>query len=321
MSKLKFIAFNGFPFHYEMIGLILDFCKTYEFEITIVNKNPDLSWIRVYQQKYSFQIMQSIPPKHILTTNYDYIILLTDDDIHFPDSDIIPSKTYCFDHHINNRRPCIPIEHHIPIFPFATKNIISYSLPIFQYIDYSSKQDMLKKNTRPRIVFLGNNNLHHYLSIHHILQNAMDFDIHIINRHIPRSNIFLPKNIYLHENISAESMFDFLVSSQYVGFLCDESSEHYQSVRMTASIPLAFTTGCKLFLPKEMNRQLRLTSIVEYDTINKPFVLDTHPCLKSTFQERDRLVRKRDDCLHPVFYRHLRGHDVKTGKEEKEKSV
>ena len=137
----KILVYNGFPFHYEMIGFILDFSNKYNIEVTLVNKIMNSEWIELYKQKYKFEYLDILPSKEELN-NYLIILLLTDDDMSFPNS-LINNKTVCIDHYYKNRRP--QINYHIPIIPF-NENISDYALPIFEYIDYETKIKILSKN-------------------------------------------------------------------------------------------------------------------------------------------------------------------------------
>jgi hypothetical protein len=300
--KIHILAFNGFPFHYEMIGFILDFCQKYDYEITTINAVSSPQWMSFYKSKYIFHQIYTLPSKQELVDKYDVVLLLTDDDYKFPNFFINFQNTYCIDHHYSIRRPQIKYEHHIPISPFFSRDVSLYALPIFDYIDLERKQQNIDKNKKPIITFLGDTNIPFITRIHSIIINTEDFDIYVINRTMTEINDSLPENVHLFENIDSTLMFQLLSDSSYMGFLVDPSHEQYQCFRSTATIPISFTTGCKLFLPKNMNQYLKLTSIIEYDSIDIPFSLPTDPSLETTFQERKRLLSIRDECLHKTFH-------------------
>jgi hypothetical protein len=54
----KILVYNGFPFHYGMIGFILDFSDKYNIDITLVNKIMNNEWIELYKKKYKFKYLQ-----------------------------------------------------------------------------------------------------------------------------------------------------------------------------------------------------------------------------------------------------------------------
>ncbi len=288
--KHKILVYNGFPFHYEMIGFILDFSKTHNIEVDVVLSHIDNGWIEVYKTKYTFHILSKLP----LELDYSFVLLLTDDDRSFPNS-IINENTVCIDHYYQNRRDII--KHHIPIAPFNDDTYL-YAFPIFDYITYEDKMDILSKHKRPIITILGSNSLPYEYNTLSIIDNINEFDIYIINRSIPKQYINLP-NVFLFENISATKLFELLIVSTYMCYIPNNSSNAQTQKKchsISASEPLSFTTGCKLMIPVCMNKYLRLTSIVEYvDEVH--IVLDKTPSMIETFHERDRLITIRDKSL------------------------
>ena len=294
-NKKEILIYNGFPFHYEMFGFILDFCNKYKINATIVNKFNDEKWIELYKKKYEFNCLQTLPLNDDLN-HYLFVLLLTDDDMSFPNSHI-NSNIVCIDHFYQNRRPLI--KYHIPIIPF-NNDINNYVLPIFEYIDYNTKIEIIKQNNRPIITFIGSSGIPQNKNALSIISNLNDFDIYIINRHIDKNldYIKLP-NIYLFENISATEMFKLLLSSNYICYIPNNTSNSINQQKkyaMTACLPLSFSTGCKLIFPEEMNNFLKLESIIKYNE-NSIINLDTNPSLIETFKERDRLLITRDNSI------------------------
>jgi hypothetical protein len=289
----KILAYNGFPFHYEMIGPILDFGAKYNIEVSLVQKYPDNSWIDIYKSKYKFNILDSLPSD---LDHYLFVLLLTDDDMSFPDN-LINENTVCIDRMNINRRP--QINHHIPIMPFKDNNTDSYLLHVFNYVSYDYKINVLSKQKRPVISFVGNNTLPTDINSLFFIDNINDFDIYIINRHIPKDYINLP-NVYLFENISANKLFELLTVSTYICCIPNNNtllSQLQEKGEVTSgSIPLSFTTGCKLILPKEMNTFYKFSSIIEYSPGDK-ITFDKNPSLIETFNERERLMSIRDTCI------------------------
>jgi hypothetical protein len=287
----KILIYNGFSFHYEMMGFILEFCQKYNIEAIVVLKYIDQSWIDLYKTKYNFVVLENLPDD---LDYYLFVLLLTDDDFAFPEH-LINENTVCMSHHYVNRRP--KVKYHIHLEPFK-EDIKSYALPIFKYINYDDKINILNKQSRPVITFLGRCCLPDNINTFSLIDNINDFDIYIINRKIPKDYINLP-NIYLYENISATEMFDLLTKTTYMCYIPNEyiltlfkSCNHI----LTSSAHISFTTGCKLILPKFMNEQLKLQSIIEYSNGDK-LLLDKNPSLIDTFDERERLLTMRDETI------------------------
>lgn len=279
----KILVYNGFPFHYEMVGFILDFCNKYNIEVTVVLKIMDYSWINVYKSKYDFTILESLPSD---LDHYLFVFILTDDDTTFPDN-LINENTVCINHFYKNRRPLI--KYQIQIAPFY-ENIHLYSLPVFTYINHNDKINIIRKKIRPIISFVGYHSLPDDMNSINI-DNINDFDIYIINRVIPKNYIQLP-NVFLFENISTDKLFTLLLESTYIYNY--EFQKNFNSI--SASVPLSFTTGCKLILPKNVNNYFKFTSIIEYSYETK-IKLDKTPSLMETFIEREKLLAIRDNSI------------------------
>ena len=287
----RILVYNGFPFHYEMIGFILDFSKKYNIQIDLLLKHLDNSWIDLFKTKYMFNVLDCLPNN---LDNYLFVLLLTDDDTSFPDN-IINENVVCIDHYYKNRRSIV--KHHIPIAPFK-EDINLYAFPIFNYINYEDKLNILNKCSRPIITFLGNSTLPENIDIFNNIDNIGDFDIYIINRDIPKNYITLP-NLFLFENISATLLFEILTKSTYICYIPNNSvnaqmQKNCQSI--SASFPISFTTGCKLIIPEYINKFLKLNSIIEYSSKNK-LILDKKPSLIETFNEREKLINIRDNSI------------------------
>jgi lipopolysaccharide biosynthesis glycosyltransferase len=287
----KILVYNGFPFHYEMIGFILDFSKKYNIEIDLVLTHFDNYWIDLYKTKYIFNVLNTLPSD---LEHYLFVLLLTDDDKSFPDN-IITENVVCIDHYYKNRRE--KIKHHIPIAPFK-EDIYLYALPIFEYINYEDKINFLNKNSRPIISFLGSSTMPYDNKSLSIIDNINDFDLYIINRNIPENYINLP-NIFLFENIPATELFEILTRSTYICYIPNNTlngqmQNDYKSI--SACIPISFTTGCKLILPKNINKFLKLKSIIEYSHETK-LILNKTPSFIETFNERKKLLNIRDDSI------------------------
>ena len=289
------LIYNGLTYHYEMFGCILDFCDAYGIESTVVNikKGDDsCSWFDLYLQKYTFKYLDKLPPSKELD-NYLFVLLLTGDDMSFP-KNYITRNIICIDHILKNKRPLI--KYHFLTGPF--KKNMNYILPIFEYIDYETKIEILKKNNRPIITFVGDNSIPRNLSnLSKIIININKFDIYIINRKIYKKmhSSKLP-NMYFFEHIPAVKMFELLSSTNYI-FYYPANRKSYSQINnkiITACIPLSFSTGCKLIIPQRMNKCFQFKSIVTYSNKKTKFYLNESPSLLDTFKERDQLIKIRD---------------------------
>jgi hypothetical protein len=96
---MNIAIFNGFYFHFEMFGYIIDYCNKKNIKLDIYTPlNIDLGWIQFYKDilikndKIKFIEFTSFPAKN----DYDKVILTTDDDKSIPDN-IITDKYICIE--------------------------------------------------------------------------------------------------------------------------------------------------------------------------------------------------------------------------------
>ena len=89
------------------------------------------------------------------------------------------------------------------------------AFPIFKYINYEDKLNIINKCSRPIITFLGNSTLPENTEIFNDIDNIGDFDIYIINIYIHKNYITLP-NLFLFENISATLLFEILTKYLHI---------------------------------------------------------------------------------------------------------
>jgi len=73
----------------------------------------------------------------------------------------------------------------------------------------------------------------------------------------------------------------------------NKSSLQLDNKVISACVPLSFSTGCKLIIPKKMNRGFQFKSIITYNEYEQLF-LNESPLLLDTFKERDQLIEIRD---------------------------
>ena len=267
-KKQKLLSFNSFWFHYEVIGVILDFAANMNINIDLVQLVPNKHWDELYSKKYNYNKLTKLPSELEYNNNYNMIFLLTDDDMEFPNNRI-DNRTVCLDHYYQNRRPLI--KHHVSIKPFTNNINEMFVLPIWQYISKIEKINIIKKNyqngLKPVIALIGNGHNKDPNIFINSISNYYEFEFRIIAMKIPKHpwKNHQSKNLTIsfYENIDAVKMFELLGSSNYVGFFNHNDPKHGDGHSMTSSIPNAFSSGCRLIIPSKMNKQIRLNSPLE----------------------------------------------------------
>lgn len=90
VEKMKVAVYNGFPYHYETIGHIIEYCKSRQHELTVYSKTEkSWGWFEYYGIKPK-------PTEEYSHEGYDRVVLLSDNDWSFP---VTPDeKIICIEH-------------------------------------------------------------------------------------------------------------------------------------------------------------------------------------------------------------------------------
>lgn len=93
---MKCAIYNGFPFHFDVMGHIIEYCKLRGYSITIFSTHEgEMGWIEYYN--IPFHSLESYSPK-----SFDFVFLLTDNDWTFPETP--EEKVICIEHSPRCRR-------------------------------------------------------------------------------------------------------------------------------------------------------------------------------------------------------------------------
>ena len=258
--QAKIAIYNGFPFHYEMIGYILEYCVLKNIPLDIYTETENnMDWLKFYLltfPKNSFKLKKIVDYNPI--NDYSKIILLTDDDFHFK-NEWINDKVMCIDHDKENRRKQINV--HVGTRYYPNRPYLEWALQVYKTIDINEKEKVSKNN----IVLIGNN-VRHFTNKHiDRIKNFDSYNFIFIDRCIYdyMDNSFKQKtNITVYNQISTIEMLDTLKKSHYV-FITD--IEYKNTERISASISLALNCLCTMIIPKEMNKYYNFRSVIEYE--------------------------------------------------------
>ena len=150
---MKIAIFNGFNFHFEMFGYIIEYCLLKNFKLDIFTPfELDLGWLSFYQ-KFLIKDNKDITIKNVkeypIKNDYDHIILTTDDDRFFPDM-LINEKFICIDHYHKIRRFNVP--YHITTRKFPSRKFGDWALPVYKITDISEKNSKSNVNCSSLII-------------------------------------------------------------------------------------------------------------------------------------------------------------------------
>jgi hypothetical protein len=206
---MKIAIFQGFPnMHFEMIGYMIDFCRTYNHEFCIYS--PINDWKDFYE--FIFGKLNWNPAiEDFNPDNYDRIIVLTDNDQNFIE-DWHSDKCIRIDHAAGlTRRPTI--RKSISVRPSLINSEILWALPCYPLITRELKIASVNKEPRVNIVSVGMNTpTEEQLTT--LFRNFQDINFHIVAREIKEK--YTEPNIFVYENASVSTMMNLLCQCDYV---------------------------------------------------------------------------------------------------------
>jgi hypothetical protein len=281
---MKFLIYNSFSFHHEMIGFVLEFCKVNNHNVDVYSPKDEHQWLDAYAY-LGFEFGRVLRAD---TYKYDKTVLLTDSDLNFHDihapEDLIVISHWYINRYFTNRI-------NIPMSPFRGEHYNEeFIIPAFNIATKFNKHRSYFSNIIYVIV----------LGEHDKTESDFDFitnkDVifQFINRRPPR-NIVPSKRFEVYVNLPALQLFQMFANARYF-LVTDCFEEKRECYKTSSSIALAFSAGAQLIVPKSMNAYLRLRSAIIYD---KDTILTLkHPNFDVVYREREELIFKRDRILN-----------------------
>ena len=203
---MRIAVYHGLDYiHYEMLGYILEYIKYINTNYKIKNLkfniyakliNSGLDWLIYYNNNLNINISW-IDPNLFNPNNYEYIILLTDDDMTFNNEWLIKynDKIITINHFHKNRR--ILTKYNIGTRFFITNPNQEYILPSYMGISYNNKKKILLQN-KINVSCIGiQNRPPSTLFLKDLFTNFDEINFHIIARHI--SYNYNSNNIYTYK--------------------------------------------------------------------------------------------------------------------------
>jgi len=285
---MNVLLFNGFSFHNELFGHIIEYCQINNFNFDLfMDPNESLGWINFYESFFNIKlkILNLITETDLY--QYDKILLLTDDDkkISLNLFTLFINKFVTIDHTYYTRNNLI--KYHVHIGPFNNNHSLNVVLPVYDIISLQNKKKLLQNVNKIKITIISNENIYDYISL---ISNINDTEIHLIHRKINR-DLYYPDNVIFHENINVQEMIDILCESHYVLVTCDDIHKKNLIV-FSASIALAISTLNTLILPENLYNCLQLRSAV---VLKKGINLYKNINLNDVNKDKQKLVALRNN--------------------------
>lgn len=288
---MKLAIYNGFPFHHEMFGYIMEYSVSNGHTLDVYTQTRgELGWIKFYND--TFPSVKILPLSSFGISDYDWIILTTDDDFSFNDKKYI--NVIAIDHSNQLRRSTI--SYHIGTRPFLARPELNWVIPTFNICD--DHKIFQQIHIAVIGVQLHLNDSHTIETVERMMNTISNDNIvfHIIRRQINMKLFEKYNNVVIHQGISVQEMINILYRTSYV--LITEHN-HYLDNCMSGSIPLAFSTLNQLILPKEMNERYKFTSSITYDKGEKIHLCE--PNINEVKKERALIIQHRNDTFKNIL--------------------
>jgi len=301
---MQLAILNGYPFHYEMFGYILAFCKKNDYRLTIYSTNDSGGWKPFYKKIFSTITWKHYSHFEQEHSKYDFIFLITDDDNIY--STIINNKqnVICIDHHFICRRPEIEYSKHIGTRPFVY-NYRKWALPCYPIVEsiYEKETALSQLKDGIHIVILGGGTC----NIEQInrLSSKSKITLHIISKFYRITNIddFDERfTILPYYNISTIQMMDILKRAHYIACDMTSNTDHIVGKSMSGSVPLSFSNLNRLILSKQNNAYYGFSSAFTFDLHSfQDIELTEDICINDIYQERQNLMDSFSSIVIPLL--------------------
>lgn len=290
-NTVKNIAiFNGFEFHYEIFGYIINYCYDKKYKLTIfTNDLGHLGWFDFYNQKYNnFIKFEKITEFEKHKNKFDLTFLITDDDWRF-NNDWINDKCISIRHHADLRRP--QFVNNLDVRPFI-RNQKHYALPCFPIFQINDKPTI--KNGIINIAIIGGKHEYKYNIINKLKSKNNKIILHVISREVNIKKDLIRDDIgcIVYQNIDTMELINILKTTDYIltDVICNE--DHIYGNSMSGCIPLAFSTLTPLIINKENNFMYKFKNVIEFDYVsNDDIIVEKEIIDKITLlEERNTLM-------------------------------
>jgi hypothetical protein len=302
MPSLKFAIFNGFHFHHDMFGYILDYAKSKNITVDIyAHPDPEMGWTAFYGNyfgKLNVFKPEDFDYQHL--EKYDLVFLITDDDPHFKANKIVQKnllkRVVCIDHHASLRNK--DLKTHLATRFYISRFWLPWALPSYEYLNLEQKKQFLSKTNQIHVGMVGVTQGAEEEIIKNLIKENPEIVIHYMGRHKPTGEVMNGPNVQHHINAPAKELMDTLSLCHYA--LVNKSfGSKYTFDALSGTVWLGYTAGCQLIMPIAMKKGYRFQSPIGYFPSQK--IKLNQPDLPKVFAEREKLTQR----FHRVIDRFL----------------
>ena len=306
---MNIALFQSYPFHYEMLGFIIEYCNKNNLNYTVycnMETNKHNEWKLYYEENFNIKIKW----ENILEFNhikYNYIVVLTDSDSFLCNSSsnkkLLPDNIYntkiiTINHYGETRSPKVYKE---IACRFNGCFDINYMIPSYYQISLKEKINLLKQTDKIQICIIGG--LYpkkiDYLKKIFLNYNDINFNIFMRVQDINFNNEFCKEsNVFIRIDYNIIEMMNIIKQSHYI--FCTDFNELHKNLTTSGSIPLAFGTFCQLIIPESWNDNYLFNSVIEYNEKTK-ITLTKDINYIDIENEVEKIMLQRFNVLDDVF--------------------
>ena len=307
---MNILLFNTFDCHYECFGFLIDFCKTYNYNIDIFcNESNDfkiLDFYKVFFNNY-FNIIKKFRVSNDgkISNNsivYDKIIVVTDDDF----SEYFNTIYNKFEHFSFDNM--IIINHTFSYRNFFSKNYIAfryfkninidYIYPFYNLISYDDKIKILNNQKTINVCIISKTIYYDYKYYLNNLVKNKNIHINLINRKIDYKqdiyDLYKQSNITIYENSDFYTLKDVFSKSHYM--IIPYNADEYKYSKSSGTIELSYNFLCQLiFDSHDFKLEYNLESPIVY---HNNIQLTSNIDILKIYNERHNFINKRNNTLY-----------------------
>ena len=290
---------NGFPFHYEMFGYILNYATNNNMFVDIyTNTDNNLGWFDFYSCKFhNFKIINIDIFFNIDKNRYKYIFLTTDDDSCFMNKNISYENIIIINHYWKIRNHFR--EKYLNCAPFKDSNL-DFCYPIYPIFKSHDKE----QNNIITIIGGGGRSKYNIDIINRFcIINKTQITLNFITRNFNETLLIGLSNkfkVNIYSDLETNKMIDILKQTNYVYVTFSNNNDMKLLHSCSGSLQLAFNTLCKCIILDSTNKLLQITNCVTYnENENIPIYLDNVDFNKLE-KERQEYINKFENYLNNI---------------------
>lgn len=313
MSKKRIAIYQGLgQCHYELLPFAIDYCmKTPQLEFCIFmhHNQISLAYTVLYEQIFN----TTLPWKEINLfdeSQFDVILLLTDDDQSMPHTQKSIAKTVCIDHYYTLRdQRQYPFRISTREFDFRPSD--PYAYIISRVLTLPHKKQLIQNQSKIHVIALGKGTLPHHPSVLQRIfgeDHTNKLEFHFIDRSfevIPNIREIYKgvSNVHIYQNVHPDIIHELLSISTYL--ICNNMLEDHVAKCCSCSVIMAFNYCCKMLISESWQTQYKIQSALvfgkgytsdDYNYID--ICSDASRDLSFVDKERDEHIEHRDAMLN-----------------------